>query len=68
MKKITWRKIREPNLHGEEGTCGPRRAELVRAYNSEWHVFLFEGKKCVGINGKYPYQEAKHLAAKWLRE
>jgi hypothetical protein len=48
-QRINWRSISEPNLYGWEATIGNRRAQVVRAYTSDWRVFAWiGGRKCKG--------------------
>lgn len=73
--KITWSLIREQYLHGECGTLGNRRAEVLRVDLATWSVFQYvDGiQRVIGdpdllpSPNRYSYQEAKKLAALWLR-
>lgn len=73
--KITWSKIREPYLYGEQGVLGRRRAEILRVEHGTWSVYQFvDGIQCVigdpdclPAPNRYGYNEAKKAAARWLR-
>jgi hypothetical protein len=61
--KVQFQTIGENYVHGIQATLGNRRAEVIRSYPSEWHVYYYIDGKQVTLG--YNTQPTSYLSAQY---